>query len=149
MCSDRVKECIQKCGLGNKLDSLTNGLDTNISKEFDAEGIEFSGGEGQKLAMARALYKNAPVIILDEPTSALDPIAESEIYEKFNEITQDKITIYISHRLSSCRFCNNIIVLNDGMIAEHGTHSELLNKQGMYSQLWNMQAQYYVEGGNL
>lgn len=140
----KVKECIQKCGLGDKLDSLQNGLDTNISKEFDPEGIEFSGGEGQKLAMARALYKNAPIIVLDEPTSALDPIAESEIYEKFNEITKDKMTIYISHRLSSCRFCDRIIVLNNGMIAEYGSHDELINKQGLYSQMWNMQAQYYV-----
>lgn len=141
----RIKECMIKSGLEYKLKQLTFGLDTNISKEFDAEGIEFSGGEGQKLAIARALYKNSPVMILDEPTAALDPISEYDIYSRFNEITQDKMTIYISHRLSSCQFCDKIAVLNQGEIVQYGSHNELINDDGLYAQMWNMQAQYYVE----
>ncbi len=136
---------MQKSGLGEKIDKLSNGIDTNISKEFDSNGIEFSGGEGQKLAMARTLYKNAPVIILDEPTSALDPIAEAEIYAKFHDITRDKTAIYISHRLSSCRFCDKIAVLDNGEIVQYGNHKELMESDGLYSTMWNMQAQYYVE----
>lgn len=136
---------MQKSGLGEKIDKLSGGIDTNISKEFDSNGVEFSGGEGQKLAMARTLYKNAPVIILDEPTSALDPIAEAEIYSKFHDITKDKTTIYISHRLSSCRFCDKIAVLDNGEIVQYGNHKELMETDGLYSTMWNMQAQYYVE----
>lgn len=142
---DKILSCLYRSGLKKKIDNLSCGLDTNISKEFDSEGIEFSGGEGQKLAMARTLYKDAPIIILDEPTSALDPIAEAEIYSKFHSITEDKMAVYISHRLSSCRFCDKIVVLNEGMIAQYGSHDELMTEGGLYSEMWNMQAQYYVE----
>lgn len=141
----KIINCLQKSGLGEKINKLSGGIDTNISKEFDSNGVEFSGGEGQKLAMARTLYKNAPVIILDEPTSALDPIAEAEIYSKFHDITKDKTTIYISHRLSSCRFCDKIAVLDNGKIVQYGNHKELMETDGLYSTMWNMQAQYYVE----
>lgn len=141
----KIINCLQKSGLGEKIDKLSGGIDTNISKEFDSNGVEFSGGEGQKLAMARTLYKNAPVIILDEPTSALDPIAEAEIYSKFHDITKVKTTIYISHRLSSCRFCVKIAVLDNGEIVQYGNHKELMENDGLYSTMWNMQAQYYVE----
>ena len=142
---EKVLQCLRMSGLGEKIGRLSAGIDTNISKEFDSDGIEFSGGEGQKLAMARTLYKNAPVIVLDEPTSALDPIAEAEIYAKFHEITKGKTTVYISHRLSSCRFCDNIAVLDGGEIVQYGSHKELMESDGLYSKMWNMQAQYYVE----
>ncbi len=143
--SERVYDCLQKSGLEQKIKNLPYGLDTNISKEFDSQGIEFSGGEGQKLAMARTLYKNSPIMILDEPTSALDPIAEAEIYRKFHEITEKKIAIFISHRLSSCRFCNKIVVLDGGTIVQCGSHDELMAEGGLYFDMWNMQAQYYTE----
>ncbi len=142
--SERIKTCLVRSGLEEKLNSLPEGQKTNISKEFDQNGIEFSGGEGQKLVLARALYKKAPVLILDEPASALDPIAESEIYSRFHSITKDKATIYISHRLSSCRFCDEIVVLDGGVISEHGTHDELMALKGVYLSMWNMQAQYYA-----
>ena len=105
--------------------------------------MELSGGEAQKIALARALYKDAPFIILDEPTAALDPIAESEVYTKFNELVGDKTAIYISHRLSSCRFCETIAVFDEGRLVQRGTHEQLLAADGKYAQLWNAQAQYY------
>lgn len=141
----RILDCLKRSGLEQKMLGLKNGIATNISKEFDSNGIEFSGGEGQKLALSRTLYKDAPIIILDEPTSALDPIAEAEIYSKFHEITKDKMAIYISHRLSSCRFCDKIAVLDGGEIVQYGNHNELMTEGGLYSDMWNMQAQYYVE----
>lgn len=107
--------------------------------------MQFSGGEAQKIAIARALYKNAPFIILDEPTAALDPIAEAEIYSQFDEITDDRTAIYISHRLSSCRFCDEIAVFDDGRIVELGTHDSLLENDGKYKALWEAQAGYYSE----
>ena len=106
--------------------------------------MEISGGEAQKIALARALYKNAPFIILDEPTAALDPMAEYEIYSTFNEIVGDRTAIYISHRLSSCRFCDQILVFDDGCVIEMGGHEELLANNGKYTALWNAQAQYYT-----
>ena len=107
--------------------------------------MEVSGGEAQKIAIARALYKDSPFIILDEPTAALDPIAEAEIYSKFNDIAGDKTAIYISHRLSSCKFCDEILVFDKGKVIEKGSHEGLLeNKNGKYFELWNAQAQYYV-----
>lgn len=115
-------------------------------KDFDKNGVEVSGGEAQKIALARALYKNAPFIILDEPTAALDPMAEYEIYSKFNEIVGDKAAIYISHRLSSCRFCDKIAVFDNGQIVQRGSHDELVaDKSGKYYELWHAQAQYYTE----
>ena len=122
------------------------GLDTYLYKNFDKKGVEISGGEAQKIAIARALYKNAPFIILDEPTAALDPIAEAEIYSKFNDIADNKTAIYISHRLSSCRFCDRIVVFHEGSIIQQGSHEELVSKHdGKYHELWHAQAQYYQE----
>ena len=118
---------------------------TSIYREFDENGIEPSGGEAQKIAIARALYKNAPFLILDEPTAALDPIAEAEIYAQLNKIAGDKTSIYISHRLSSCRFCEEILVFDKGTIVQQGSHEKLLEQEkGKYHALWNAQAQYYV-----
>ena len=108
------------------------------------DGINVSGGEAQKIAIARALYKDAPFVIMDEPTAALDPIAESEIYENFNEMIHDKTAIFISHRMSSCKFCDEIIVFKDGEITQQGTHNKLVEKDGLYQELWNAQAQYYA-----
>ena len=108
--------------------------------------MEISGGEAQKIALARALYKNAPFIVLDEPTAALDPVSEYEVYRKFNEISGGKTAIYISHRLASCRFCDEILVFNEGVIVQRGTHEALLAESGgKYAELWNAQAQYYTE----
>lgn len=142
---DRQKavDCLTKAGFGDKLATLNDGLDTYLYKEYDQNGISISGGEAQKIALARALYKNAPFIILDEPTAALDPVAEAEIYTKFNDIVQDKTAIYISHRLSSCKFCDEILVFDNGAVVEQGTHEQLLAMQGKYSELWNAQAVYY------
>lgn len=143
--SEKVTECLKKAGFDKRLESLPNDLETFLYKDFDTDGVEISGGEAQKLALARALYKDAPFIILDEPTAALDPLSEYEIYSKFNEIAGDKTAIYISHRLSSCRFCDKIAVFHAGEIIQTGTHDELLaDNEGKYYQLWNAQAQYYI-----
>lgn len=140
-----AKRCLEKAGFYERLQSMKKGLETSIYKDLDEEGVEISGGEAQKIALARALYKNAPFIILDEPTAALDPIAEYEVYSKFNEIVQDKTAIYISHRLSSCRFCDVIAVFDDGQIVQRGVHDRLLqDTHGKYYELWNAQAQYYT-----
>ena len=140
-----AKKCLEKAGFYGRLQSMKKGLETSIYKDLDEEGVEISGGEAQKIALARALYKNAPFIILDEPTAALDPIAEYEVYSKFNEIVQDKTAIYISHRLSSCRFCDVIAVFDGGQIVQRGVHDRLLqDTHGKYYELWNAQAQYYT-----
>lgn len=140
-----TKKCLEKAGFYGRLQSMKKGLETSIYKDLDEEGVEISGGEAQKIALARALYKNAPFIILDEPTAALDPIAEYEVYSKFNEIVQDKTAIYISHRLSSCRFCDVIAVFDGGQIVQRGVHDRLLqDTHGKYYELWNAQAQYYT-----
>lgn len=140
-----AKKCLEKAGFYNRLRRMKKGLETSVYKDLDEEGVEISGGEAQKIALARALYKNAPFIILDEPTAALDPIAEYEVYSKFNEIVQDKTAIYISHRLSSCRFCDVIAVFDDGQIVQRGVHDKLLqDTHGKYYELWNAQAQYYT-----
>lgn len=140
-----IEQCVEKCGLSAKLDSLPRGLKTNLSKEFDEEGVEFSGGEAQKLALARVLYKDVPIVILDEPTAALDPLAEYELYSRFHEMVQGKCAVYISHRLSSTRFTDKIAVFDQGRVAEYGTHKELMEKaDGIYASLFQMQAQYYL-----
>lgn len=140
-----AKRCLEKAGFYERLQSMKKGLETSIYKDLDEEGVEISSGEAQKIALARALYKNAPFIILDEPTAALDPIAEYEVYSKFNEIVQDKTAIYISHRLSSCRFCDVIAVFDGGQIVQRGVHDRLLqDTHGKYYELWNAQAQYYA-----
>jgi ATP-binding cassette subfamily B protein/ATP-binding cassette subfamily C protein len=142
----RIIEALRKSGFGDKLDSLEKALDTPLYKTFDDNGFEPSGGEGQKIALARALLKDAPVVILDEPTAALDPRAEYEIYQNFHSMVEGKSAIFISHRLSSAQFCNKIAVFKNGEIAEYGAHTELLAKNGLYRELFTMQAQFYEEG---
>lgn len=141
----KVTTCLEQAGFGNRLQQLPKGLDTYLGKDFESDGISLSGGEAQKIALARALYKDAPFIILDEPTAALDPIAEAEIYSKFNDIVGDKTAIYISHRLSSCRFCDEIVVFDHGEVVQQGSHDVLVAEEaGKYYELWSAQAQYYV-----
>lgn len=144
---ERVEHSIEKAGLSEKVSSLSKGINTELTKILYGEGVELSGGEKQKLALARALYKNAPVIILDEPTAAMDPIAEHQLYSRFSEFVEGKISIYISHRLSSTKFCDEIAMFEDGHLVEQGTHDELMSKQGKYAHLFNVQAQYYQETG--
>ena len=142
----RAKRALIDAGFGDRLATMEKGLDTVLYKNLSDDGVEVSGGEAQKIAIARALYKDAPFIILDEPTAALDPIAEAEIYSKFDEIAGDKTAIYISHRLSSCKFCDEIAVFHEGEIIQQGSHAELLaDWGGKYYALWNAQAQYYTE----
>lgn len=141
-----AKDCAVKAGMGDKLESLSDGIATELLKVIHDDGVDLSGGEKQKLALARALYKNAPVIVLDEPTAALDALAEYSIYKNFDEIIGDKSAIYISHRLSSTRFCDSIAMFKAGEMVEYGTHEELLAKGGAYSEMFNIQAQYYKEG---
>lgn len=139
----RAAKCLEDAGFGERLRELPDGLNTWLFKDFDEEGIEVSGGERQKIAIARALYKDAPFIILDEPTASLDPIAEADIYRKFDEIAGDRTAIYISHRLSSCRFCEEILVFEDGNVIQRGKHEELIGTEGKYRELWEAQAKYY------
>ena len=143
--SGKVIGCLEEAGFGQRLATLSQGIETPLYKDFDEKGVEISGGEAQKIALARALYKDAPFVILDEPTAALDPIAEAEIYAKFNDMVGDRTAIYISHRLSSCRFCDVIAVFDKGQIVQKGSHEELVgDAAGKYYELWNAQAQYYV-----
>ncbi len=141
----RVKKCLEGAGMGARLAELKQGIHTYLHKDYE-DGVEFSGGETQKVAIARSIYKTAPFVLLDEPTAALDPLAEYEIYKRFDEIVEDKTAIYISHRLSSCRFCDKIAVFHEGRLIQQGTHEELVKDQaGKYYEMWNAQAQYYVE----
>lgn len=141
---EKLDKCVELAGIKEKILSLKDGLATYMSKQFDSEGVEFSGGEGQKVAIARALYKDAPVVILDEPTSALDPIAEYDIYKRFSELADGKCAVYISHRLSSTRFTDKIAVFSDGKLCEYGNHKELMDiDNGLYRNMFEMQAQYY------
>lgn len=140
-----IYEAAEKAGIKSKIDSLEDGIKTNMLKVIDDNGVEFSGGENQKLAIARALYKNGDIIILDEPTAALDPISEENIYKSLNVLIGNKTAIYISHRLSSTRFCDEIAFFGDGKIKEYGTHEELLAKGEGYANMFNVQAQYYKE----
>lgn len=144
-CNDnKIQKCIQTVGLADYIDSLDNKASQYIYTYLDSRGIDFSGGEEQKLALARALYKDAPYMVFDEPTAALDPIAEFEIYRKIREISEGKTVIFISHRLSFCRLCNKIVVFDKGNIVQIGTHEDLLSDtSGKYYQLWTSQAQYY------
>lgn len=138
----RVEECLEKAGLLEKIRSLTNGVDAHVGRIYD-DGVELSGGETQRLMLARALYKNAPIIVLDEPTAALDPIAENDIYIKYSDMAQGRTAIFISHRLASTQFCDRILFMKDGYIVEEGTHESLLAIGGEYAQLFEVQAQYY------
>lgn len=139
-----VEAVLRKVGLGEKLDSLPLGIHTGVYKNFEENGFEPSGGEGQKIALARALFKDAPVVVLDEPTAALDPKAEFEIYRNFHELVENKTAVYISHRLSSAKFCRRIAVFEHGEITELGSHEELMKRRGKYAELFQMQARYYV-----
>lgn len=135
---------IEQVGLQDKMSALEKGTDTILFKAFDENGVEPSGGEQQKIAIARALFKKSPVVILDEPTAALDPVAEYDIYRQFNDLVGGKTAIYISHRLSSCKFCDNIAVFSEGRIAEYGTHDDLVEiEDGVYAEMFVAQAQYY------
>ncbi|MBQ9106544.1 MAG: ABC transporter ATP-binding protein [Clostridia bacterium] len=142
---DRVTDVIRQAGLADKIASLPNGIDSRLMKGVFDDSIEMSGGEKQKLMLARALYKNAPVIVLDEPTAALDPIAENELYLKYNELTAAKTSVYISHRLASTRFCDRIVYLENGEIAECGSHDELMKLGGRYAHMFDLQSHYYKE----
>ena len=144
---DRLTRCVDRAGLTQALTELPKGLDTMLGKIVGDDGIELSGGQLQRLMLARALYKDAPILLLDEPTAALDPIAENEIYQKYNEMTHGRTSVYISHRLASTRFCDRIIFLADGNIAEEGTHDDLMALGGGYCNLFNVQSKYYREGG--
>ena len=160
---DRARDALAAAGLSEALERLPQGLHTWVGKEYADEGIAFSGGEKQKMAIARAVYKNAPFVIMDEPTAALDPLSECEVYEGFDRVVSGegsgnpsgprrpseasrpagKTAFYISHRLASCRFCRNILVFDQGRIVQQGSHEELVEKEGLYRELWNAQAQYY------
>ncbi|WP_435165789.1 ABC transporter ATP-binding protein [Paenibacillus glycanilyticus] len=142
----KVEKCLVMSGLMDKVRGLEKGESTLLVRRVHADAIELSGGEKQKLALARALYKDAPVIILDEPTAALDPIAESEIYQRYAELTAGRTSIYISHRLASTRFCDRILLIDGGGIAECGTHDELMRYGGKYAEMFNVQSHYYKDG---
>lgn len=143
---ERVQKALADAGFEERLTVMEKGMNTVLYKDLSEEGVTISGGEAQKIAIARALYKDAPFMILDEPTAALDPIAEAEIYSKFDEITGNRTAIYISHRLSSCKFCDEIAVFHEGAVIQQGTHAELAAEEnGKYYELWNAQAQYYAE----
>lgn len=145
---NKVKSCLTIAGLWNKIEQLPSGVKSQFGRIIYDDGIEFSGGEIQKLLFARALYKCAPVMLLDEPTAALDPIAESTLYENYNKISAEKTTVFISHRLASTSFCDRIILIENGAICEEGTHNELLDLNGKYYTLFEMQAKYYREKTN-
>ena len=143
---ERVTDCLDGAGFSERLSTMQDGLDSILYKSFDEEGTQISGGEAQKIALARALYRDAPFMILDEPTSALDPIAEYEVYSTFDETIGNKTAVFISHRLSSCRFCHDIAVFEAGRMVQRGGHDELLvDTDSLYSELWNAQAQHYVD----
>ncbi len=142
---DFSEACARKAGLSKKLDSLSDGINTEMLKVLYDDGVDLSGGEKQKLALARALYKNSPIIVLDEPTAALDPLAEYNLYKSFDEIISDRTAVYISHRLSSTRFCDSIAMFKSGKMVEYGTHEELLQKGGDYAEMFEIQAQYYKD----
>ena len=143
----RVSDCLARAGFAERLAAMPDGLDTFLFKTFDEDGTQVSGGEAQKIALARALYKNAPIVVLDEPTAALDPIAEYEVYTTFDQSIGQKTAVFISHRLSSCRFCGRIAVFDSGALVQLGSHEELLADQsGRYHELWEAQASHYREG---
>ena len=143
---DKLYSAFEKAGIRDKIESLPEKENTFMIKDVYKDAADFSGGEKQKLLLSKAVYKNAPVLILDEPTAALDPIAENELYLKYNELTQNKISFFISHRLSSTLFCDRILFVSDGRITESGTHEELMNLKGGYYRMYQLQSYYYKEG---
>ncbi len=140
----RAEDALERAGLGERYRRLQEGLNTSVGKEFEESGVTFSGGEKQKIAIARAIYKDAPFVIMDEPTAALDPESECEVYAGFDKMVGDKTSIYISHRLASCRFCQDILVFDKGKVIQRGSHEELEYQEGLYKELWEAQAQYYA-----
>lgn len=140
---EHVNDAVKKAGLSSLAARMPYGNETYLTKEFDKTGVNISGGEAQKLAIARALYHDTPFVILDEPTAALDPIAEYEVYAKFDELIGTKTAVYISHRLSSCQFCNDILVIDDGKAVQRGSHEKLIDEEGLYAKLWKIQVKYY------
>lgn len=146
---DRIKDCIEKAGLEEKIVEFPEGYNTKVGRDVYEEGVDLSGGQMQRLMLARALYKDGPILTLDEPTAALDPIAENDIYLKYNDMARGKTSIFISHRLASTRFCDRIILLLNGQIVEEGSHEELMNKGGKYADLFEVQSKYYKEGGEV
>ena len=139
----RVMDCLEKAGLKDFISQLPQGLQTHVGRDVYLDGVLFSGGQTQRLMLARALYKDGPILVLDEPTAALDPIAESDIYQKYNKMTAGKTSLFISHRLASTRFCHRILFLQDGKIVEEGTHSQLMEKGGVYAKLYEIQSCWY------
>ncbi len=141
---ERVWDALTRAGLQECFGELPQGLDTFVGKEFDESGINFSGGERQKMAIARAIYKAGAFVIMDEPTAALDPVSECEVYAGFDKMVGRKTAFYISHRLASCRFCQDILVFDEGKVVQRGSHEELVAQEGLYRELWEAQAQYYT-----
>ncbi len=140
----RAEDALERAGMGERCRTLPEGLNTCVGKEFEESGVTFSGGEKQKIAIARAIYKDAPFVIMDEPTAALDPESECEVYAGFDKMVGNKTSIYISHRLASCRFCEDILVFDGGKVVQRGSHGELEHQDGLYRELWQAQAQYYA-----
>ena len=137
---------MKSSGIWEKIESLPGGMDTHLMKSVYDDGVDLSGGEMQKLLLARAIYKNGSIIVLDEPTAALDPIAENNLYLQYRELTKGKTSLYISHRFASTRFCDRIVLLEDGVITESGTHDELMASNGQYAYMFDVQSKYYKEG---
>ena len=146
---EEIEDILKRSGFEDKLKRLEKGIHSHVYKNFEEDGFEPSGGEGQKLSLARALFKDAPVVILDEPTAALDPRAEYELYQNFNELVEGKTAVFISHRLSSSRFCDKVAVFQKGEIVEYGSHEELMNRNGVYRELFRMQSEYYVDASSM
>ena len=143
---EKIWHCLKQAGLDEYVRSLPQGLETKVGRDVYLDGVLLSGGQTQRLILSRALYKGGPLLVLDEPTAALDPIAENDIYMKYNEMTAGKTSLFISHRLASTRFCDRIIFVADGRIAEEGTHESLLALGGAYAKLYDIQSRYYQEG---
>ena len=141
----RMEECLKMADLAEKTASLPAGLETLFGVGIQEGAAEFSGGEGQRLMLARAFYKDAPLLVLDEPTAALDPLAESRLYERYRQFSENKTTVFISHRLASTRFCDRILLMENGEIAETGTHEELMRQQGSYARMYLLQSKYYQQ----
>lgn len=142
----KAKDALRRVGLLEKIESLPKGINSPMLKVIEDDGIELSGGQNQKLSIARALYKDANMIILDEPTASLDALAEAEIYEEFSDLVKDKTAIYVSHRLASTKFCDKIALFTDYGLAEYGSHDELMAKRGKYYEMFVVQGKYYQEG---